>query len=137
MSRILFFILFLLLGSLSAAGAVAATATSTAAIAVDPGTYLLRQGDSLMISVWREDALQKQVIVLPDGSITFPLVGRIEVAGLSTPEVERRITIKLKEFIPEPVVTVVIAGIEGNRACSTVRGPLIISEPGLFTLPIT
>lgn len=133
MSRILFFILFLLLGSLSAAGAVAATATSTAAIAVDPGTYLLRQGDSLMISVWREDALQKQVIVLPDGSITFPLVGRIEVAGLSTPEVERRITIKLKEFIPEPVVTVVIAGIEGNRAYVMGKvnspGSLIINGP--------
>lgn len=130
MSKILFFILFLLLGSLSAERAVAATA----AVAVDnPGIYLLRQGDSVMISVWREDALQKQVIVLPDGSITFPLVGRIEVAGLSTPEVERRITTKLKEFIPEPVVTVVIAGIEGNRAYVMGKvnspGSLIINGP--------
>lgn len=130
MSKILFFILFLLLGGLSAERAVAATA----AVAVDnPGIYLLRQGDSVMISVWREDALQKQVIVLPDGSITFPLVGRIEVAGLSTPEVERRITTKLKEFIPEPVVTVVIAGIEGNRAYVMGKvnspGSLIINGP--------
>ena len=130
MSKILFFILFLLLGSLSAERAVAATA----AVAVDkPGIYLMRQGDSVMISVWREDALQKQVIVLPDGSITFPLVGRIEVAGLSTPEVERRITTKLKEFIPEPVVTVVIAGIEGNRAYVMGKvnspGSLIINGP--------
>jgi polysaccharide export outer membrane protein len=130
MSKILFSILFLLLGSLSAERAVAATA----AVAVDnPGIYLLRQGDSVMISVWREDALQKQVIVLPDGSITFPLVGRIEVAGLSTPEVERRITTKLKEYIPEPVVTVVIAGIEGNRAYVMGKvnspGSLIINGP--------
>lgn len=132
MSKILFFILFLLLGSLSAELAVAASAP--APVAVDnPGIYLLRQGDSVMISVWREEALQKQVIVLPDGSITFPLVGRIEVAGLSTPEVERRITTKLKEFIPEPVVTVVIAGIEGNRAYVMGKvnspGSLIINGP--------
>ena len=132
MSKILFPILFLLLGSLSAEWAVAAT--STTAVAVDStGMYLLRQGDSVMISVWREDALQKQVIVLPDGSITFPLVGRIEVAGLSTPEVERRITTKLKEYIPEPVVTVVIAGIEGNRAYVMGKvnspGSLIINGP--------
>lgn len=95
--------------------------------------YQLRQGDLVMISVWREEALQKQAIVLPDGSITFPLVGRIEVVGLSTPEVERLIAAKLKEYIPEPVVTVVIAGIEGNRAYIlgkvTKPGPLTISGP--------
>jgi polysaccharide export outer membrane protein len=132
MSRPLFFILFLLLGNLSAGLTLAATVPTPIAVE-NPGIYLLRQGDSVMISVWREDALQKQVIVLPDGSITFPLVGRIEVAGLSTPEVERRITAKLKEYIPEPVVTVVIAGIDGNRAYVMGKvnspGSLIINGP--------
>ena len=108
-------------------------APELAAAADNPDIYQLRQGDSVMISVWREEALQKQSIVLPDGSITFPLVGRIEVAGLSTPEVERRISAKLKEYIPDPVVTVVIAGIEGNRAYIlgkvTKPGPLTISGP--------
>lgn len=95
--------------------------------------YQLRQGDTLMISVWREDTLQKQVVVLPDGSITFPLIGRIEVAGLGTPEVERRIATKLKEYLPDPVVSVVIAGIDGNRAYVMGKvynpGPVIISGP--------
>lgn len=95
--------------------------------------YRLRQGDSVIISVWREDALQKQVIVLPDGSITLPLVGRVEVVGLSTPEAEQRITEKLKKYLPDPVVTVVIAGIDGNRAYVMGKilkpGPLIISGP--------
>jgi len=107
---------------------------STLAVAADkPDIYQLRQGDTVLISVWREDALQKQVIVLPDGSITFPLIGRVEVAGLGTPEVERRITAKLKEFLPEPVVTVVIVGIDGNRAYVTGKvlhpGPLTINGP--------
>jgi polysaccharide export outer membrane protein len=125
MSRI-FVVVLLWVASLSSGLAIAADS---------PGTYLLRQGDTVMISVWREDALQKQAIVLPDGSITFPLVGRIEVAGLSTSEVERRITAKLKEYSPEPVVTVVIAGIDGNRAYIMGR----VNNPGSFIIsgPIT
>lgn len=106
---------------------------ASAAVPDNAGSYQLHQGDTVMISVWRQDALQKQVVVLPDGSITLPLVGRIEVAGLSTPEIERRITVKLKEYIPDPVVTVVIVGIDGNRAYVMGKvnkpGPLLISGP--------
>jgi polysaccharide biosynthesis/export protein len=104
------------------------------AVAADnQDVYQLRPGDTVIVSVWREDALLKQVVVLPDGSITLPLIGRVDVAGLSTPEVERRITVKLKEFIPEPVVTVVIAAIDGNRAYVMGKvihsGSLILSGP--------
>ena len=106
---------------------------AVAAAQVNPNIYRLHQGDSLMISVWREETLQKQVVVLPDGSITFPLVGRVEVEGLSTPEVEARITEKLKKYLSEPVVTVVIAAIDGNRAYILGKvlkpGPFIITEP--------
>lgn len=124
MSRALFLALTLLLAGINTGLAVAAD---------KPGAYQLRQGDSLQISVWREEALQKQVIVLPDGSITLPLVGRVVVVGLSTTEVEHIITTKLKEYIPEPLVTVVIAGIEGNRAYVMGKvihpGSLVISGP--------
>lgn len=126
MSRILFFALSLLLVCVNAGLAVAAD---------KPGAYQLRPGDSLHVSVWREEALQKQVIVLPDGSITLPLAGRIEVVGLSTPEVEKIIATKLKEYIPEPIVTVMIAGIEGNRAY--VLGKVIHSGSLIISGPIT
>lgn len=124
MNRILFLVFSLLWVCMSAGPAVAADQL---------GIYQLHQGDRVLVSVWREDALQRELIVLPDGSVTFPLIGRIEVAGLSTPEVEQRIAIKLKEYFPEPIVTVVIIGIEGNRAYvmgKVIRpGPLIISGP--------
>jgi len=124
MIRILFFALFLLPVCLNTGLAVAAD---------KPDIYQLRQGDRVQISVWREDTLQREVVVLPDGSITFPLAGRIEVAGLSTPEVENLIAIKLKKYLPEPVITVVIIGIEGNRAYVmgkvTRPGPLTINGP--------
>lgn len=98
-----------------------------------PDIYQLHQGDKVLISVWREETLQREVVVLPDGSITFPLIGRVEVAGLDTPEVERRITAKLKVYLPDPVVTVTIAATDGNRAYvigKVIRpGSLIISGP--------
>jgi polysaccharide export outer membrane protein len=125
MNRILFLAFLLSITSMWPELAVAAE--------VSPNIYRLHEGDSVMVSVWREDALQKQVVVLPDGSITLPLAGRIEVVGLSTPEVEQRITAKLKAYIPEPVVTVVIATIDGNRAYVTGKvlhpGTLIINGP--------
>jgi len=124
MNKVIFFALSMLMLCTNAGLAVAAD---------KPDIYQLRQGDTLLISVWREDSLQRQVIVLPDGSVTFPLIGRVEVAGLSTPEVEERFTKKLKEYFPEPIVTVVIVGIDGNRAYVTGKvihpGPLIISGP--------
>lgn len=86
-----------------------------AALAQSSGPYKLRHGDALMVSVWRDEALQMEVRVLPDGSITFPLAGRVEVVGLSTTEAELRIVEKLKKYIPEAVVTVVITAAEGNR----------------------
>lgn len=106
-----------------------------AVAAEKPNIYRLREGDTILVSVWREDSLQKEVIVLPDGSVTLPLAGRIEVAGLSTPEVEQLIAKKLKTYLPEPIVTVVIAGIGGNSAY--VLGK--VAHPGRFIIsgPLT
>jgi polysaccharide export outer membrane protein len=109
--------------------------TGSASASDNPDIYRLHQGDKVMISVWREETLQKEVVVLPDGSVTFPLIGRVEVAGLSTPEVEQSIAAKLKKYFPEPIVTVVIVGIEGNRAFVTGK----VMHPGSLTIngPIT
>jgi polysaccharide export outer membrane protein len=84
--------------------------------AESPQSYRLRQGDSIQISVWGEDKLQKESLVLPDGSITYPLAGRVEVVGLTSTEAEKRIAEKLKPYIPDPQVSVVIVNITGNTA---------------------
>jgi polysaccharide biosynthesis/export protein len=90
--------------------------SGTAMSADNGGIYKLNQGDLLQISVWGEETLQKEVRVLPDGSITFPLAGRVEVANETAPEVEKRITEKLKVYLPDPQVTVVVSNTEGNKA---------------------
>jgi polysaccharide biosynthesis/export protein len=101
--------------------------------AARPEIYELHPGDTVQISVWREDTLTRQLVVLPDGSVTLPLIGRVEAAGLSAPDLERNIAVKLKKYLPDPVVTVVIVGIDGSRAYVTGKvahpGSLIVNGP--------
>ncbi|MEJ2143455.1 MAG: polysaccharide biosynthesis/export family protein [Gammaproteobacteria bacterium] len=60
--------------------------------AADSEQYLIRQGDTLSISVWGDETLSHELRVLPDGSISFPLAGRVKVAGSNLSDVEQIIT---------------------------------------------
>jgi polysaccharide biosynthesis/export protein len=104
------------------------------ALAID-ATYQLKAGDTLNISVWGEETLQKDTKVLPDGSITFPLAGRIDVAGATAAEVEKRITAKLTTYLPDPQVTVVVVATEGNRIF--ILGKVLTPGPVPLTGPMT
>jgi polysaccharide biosynthesis/export protein len=98
-------------------------------------TYKIKEGDALQISVWGEETLQKEVKVLPDGSISFPLAGRVDVVDATAAEVEKRVTEKLKSYLPDPHVTVVVSNIEGNRVF--VLGKIAKPGPVLMTGPMT
>jgi polysaccharide export outer membrane protein len=112
-----------------------------AAVGAQPAApYQLHYGDALVVSVWKEEALKMEVRVLPDGSITFPLAGRVEVAGLTTPQAEQRIASKIKEYIPEAVVTVTVAGIDGSRVYVLGKvarpGPVTLISPSTTVLQV-
>ena len=92
--------------------------------------YTLHAGDQIQVSVWGEETLDRDLIVLPDGSITFPLAGRIEVEGLTSTEVEARIAEGLNEAIPDPDVTIIIKAVSGNRVY--VLGK--VNKPGAYVL---
>lgn len=77
--------------------------------------YTLNPGDQLRISVWREDTLDKEIIVLPDGNITFPLIGSISVVGVTGTELEDIMEARLEDQIPDAEVTVLINAVAGNR----------------------
>ena len=70
----------------------ARAAASTPPAARNLPVYRINPGDELEINVWREDQLQRTVKVLPDGSISFPLVGSIQGAGRTTKEIEQFIS---------------------------------------------
>ncbi len=79
------------------------------------GKYLLQPGDILEISVWKEPDLQREVLVQPDGAISFPLVGSITVKDRTIQDVNKALAARLEKFIPDPVVTVNLKQMLGNR----------------------
>lgn len=117
------------------ASAAAAAGASPAPAPSGKPPYRLKEGDMLEVSVWLEDSLRKELRVLPDGGITFPLVGRVEVAGLTTGEVERKIAERLTPFLSDPVVNVVISNIAGNRVY--VIGNVARPGPVILDVPMT
>ena len=84
------------------------------AAAQSPG-YRLNPGDEIRISVWNEDDLDRSVSILPDGTVSFPLVGQVQVAQKTVPEVEEAISAALKEKIRDAEVSVMVTSIAGNR----------------------
>lgn len=73
--------------------------------------YRIGSGDILDISVWKDPALTKQVIVLPDGKIHFPLVGEMTAQGKSVSELKKALEEKLVPYMPDPVLSVSVAQI--------------------------
>jgi polysaccharide biosynthesis/export protein len=70
--------------------------------------YTIRPGDVLQITVWKEDSLDKEVLVLPDGTVTFPLIGSFSVQGMTPSTAEKVIKKKLEDIIPDASVAVLI-----------------------------
>ena len=77
--------------------------------------YSIQPGDVLEISVWKEPEMLRQVLVRPDGGLSYPLVGNLTVAGMSIEEVQQLVTERLKKYIPDPVVTVSTQSLSGNK----------------------
>ena len=92
--------------------------------------YKIQPGDLMEISVWREDYLEREVIVQPDGKISFPLVGTVNAAGTTVEAVQTLVAQRLTQYIPDPVVTVSIKEIRGNRVY--VLGQ--VKNPGQFIM---
>ena len=78
-------------------------------------SYLIGPGDVLGISVWKEEGMQLEVLVRPDGEITFPLAGEIKAGGLSTKALSDELVRKLKKYIPHPSVTVSVMKSVSNK----------------------
>lgn len=99
----------------------------------DPGlvadaAYLLGPEDTVKISVWRDDQLTQEVVVRPDGMISFPLVGDIMAAGRTVEDVRQDLVARLNKFVPNPHVTVMVTKIMSNKIYVTGR----VARPGEF-----
>src|SRR5262245_22041123 len=77
--------------------------------------YLLQPGDVVEISVWKEEGLDKQLLIRPDGGLSFPIIGDLKVAGLAPVDVQHEIEQRLRKFLSDATVTVSVMEINGNQ----------------------
>jgi polysaccharide biosynthesis/export protein len=92
--------------------------------------YVIGDDDLLEINVWKEPDLTKQIPVRSDGKISLPLVGEVQAAGRTPVQLEEEITNRLRNFITEPAVTVMVEKI--NSLKFNVMGEVI--KPGSYSL---
>ena len=87
-------------------------------------------GDVLQITVWKEEGMDREVQVLSDGTITFPLIGTVKIQGKTLPEIQTTIKEKLEFAIPAASVTVSVNAPLGHKA--SILGQ--VQNPGEFVM---
>jgi polysaccharide export outer membrane protein len=92
--------------------------------------YRIGPGDVLNISVWKDEALTQQLPVLPDGTLHFPLVGKLTAGGKTLDEFKRELEEKIERYVPEPVLSVSLTQI--NSMLVYVIGR--VNAPGRFVI---
>jgi len=117
----------LLLGLLLAGGLFASDADATS-----PGSrhYTLGAGDLILVSVWKDEALTRQVVVLPDGKISFPLVGEIQAAGRTIEQLRSELEAKLERYVPGVTLSVIVQQVNSQVVYVIGR----VTTPGRFLL---
>lgn len=92
--------------------------------------YTIGAGDILEISVWKNEALTKNVVVLPDGKISFPLIGELTAGGKTVGQLKTELEKKLVRYVPDVNLSVVVAQV--NSMIVYVVGR--VNKPGRFAL---
>jgi polysaccharide export outer membrane protein len=100
--------------------------------------YRISRGDKLRIEVYKDTYLSQSVQVRPDGRITLPLAGDLSAEGLTSIQLRDRISTMLKEYVANPVVTVIVVetvdpvvyvmGEVNNPGSVPIRGPLTVLQ---------
>jgi polysaccharide export outer membrane protein len=101
------------LGLLTIASCTSPRTAPLPEVPVDTSNYIIGPGDNLEVSVWRSPELSTKVPVRPDGRISTPLVEDIVAAGRTPAELGREIETRLKKYVSDPIVTVIVSSFVG------------------------
>ena len=121
--------------AITSVGAALATAqqpsaNTSSSYQVNPAEYVIGPDDMLAINVWKETEISRTVQVRPDGKISLPLAGEIQAAGLQPLQLQQQIADKLKSFISDPEVTVIVQEVRSKKF--NVIGE--VQRPGTYAL---
>lgn len=95
-----------------------------------PLDYRIGVSDVITVSVWKDADLSQTVPVRPDGKISLPLIGDVEAAGKTTGELHDLVVARLRPYVPDPDVTVIVEQINSQKYF--VLGQVI--HPGSYPL---
>jgi polysaccharide biosynthesis/export protein len=114
------------------------TAEKPAFARADMPDYRISPGDKLRIEVYRDQQLSQSLQVRPDGKVTLPLLGDLQASGLTPIELRDQIGTSLKEYVTNPVVTVIVTeavaptvfvmGEVNNPGSIAMQGPLSVMQ---------
>jgi polysaccharide biosynthesis/export protein len=96
--------------------------------AQDRERYLLGPEDVIEVSVWKEPELTKQLVVRPDGKVSYPLIGEIPASGLTVKQVQEGIAKRLEKFVTNANVTVILMKTQFYKVYVTGK----VNKPGEF-----
>ena len=96
------------------------------------GDYLIGPGDVLDISVWKDETLTRSVAVLPDGKISFPLIGEVMAMGKTVAQLKKEIEVKLTPYVPDITLSLEVKQV--NSMLIYVIGR--VNNPGRFPLNV-
>jgi polysaccharide export outer membrane protein len=96
---------------------------------VDPG-YRLGAEDVMLVSVWKDEHLTKEVVVRPDGMFSFPLVGDIQAEERTVEEIRVELVKRLTKYIPNPNVSVAVTKILSYKVYVVGR----VNKPGEYVI---
>src|SRR5258708_22945100 len=77
--------------------------------------YVIGSEDTLHVSVWKEPDLTATLPVRPDGKISLPLLNDVQAAGLTPMQLASDLTTRLKKYVSEPQVTVVVTQMNSQK----------------------
>jgi len=124
----LLILLVAMLGGWLAHDSDAIGATPTAP-AVDP-RYRLGAEDVLLISVWKDEQLTREVVVRPDGMFSFPLVGDIQAEDRTVDEIRTDLVKRLTKYIPNPNVSAAVTKVLSYKIYVVGR----VNKPGEYLI---
>jgi polysaccharide biosynthesis/export protein len=120
----------LIVKSIYTAIAFALAVTALPASALADAAYVIHPGDQLAVSVYGETALTQNVTVLPDGSVNLPLVGPLQVTGLTADAASHKLAHALAQYIKRPLVTIEV--VTEGQSNALVLGD--VKNPGKYAL---
>ena len=92
-----------------------ASAGMNSPAAVNSDTYVIGPEDTLHVAVWKEPDLTATLPVRPDGKISMPLLNDVQASGLTPMQLAASITDKLKKYVTDPRVTIVVTAMNSQR----------------------